>query len=1394
MRKISFQKWSRSLIASSLLVSSIPVHLKNVHAEEDKQQLPKQEALESSKNYNLDLEEKIGETMTTPFMETKKKEEGNYQLTVYNDENFLERKGTWDDVDMHLIEKEKSTIEPKNTKIDVKFDRIISSKDSFMEINDPGSKNAISFQFEGIQTKDGLQKIEKRAAETINNRIIYKNVYPNLDVRHIVMNEEVKEDIILNEPNEEIERFIYQIDTDLDARLDDEGNIIFKDSAENGIEFTMPAPVMSDSSFDSHSGLSKESRDIRYELTKESDGYRLALIPNKTWLEDKGLQYPVYIDPTITNGTAQDAFVTSADPKGNYQKFWSSAQGEYVLRVGKYDSQTGTNYAFMKMKGLTDLKGATIASANLKTYVKWSYHPSTKTGLWLDKVNSSWSDSTINWDNKPTSTNITSTTAAREQWATFNVKKTIQQIADGSINDYGFKLHANGNDQNYWKQITASESAKKSNIVISYSYPQMKGLKAEPYPTAAGSSTGYINLSWAKANEAIGYRLQLFNGKGWRTIYKGTSTSFSTKNKKIWPTTVQFKEKDSLTGGIAFREGDGMELPLDPSPMYRTSSDSNTTSKAYQFRVVADYELGSGEVSTVAKPVLDGIIPENPESPQLEDVQSNDNDPKGWFELEWDETEGATSYDLMIYNGTKYERIPVGNVTNWSSKGKRLFPTEEQLNSSSSEGTFRQKGDGRDFLSDPRSMYSSTGIKHEETTNYFVKLIAKSDKGESLPSPSLKIWFPTKSPSISGRGFAYKDEMSERGYLTAAWNKIEDAAGYLILIDNGVTKQIVQQIASDTTYWSSLDSGLFPSSPTENNFQVEYDGLEFLRDAGKLYSRVAASRNDESSYRVYVQAYRSEDYTQEELTLSRYLGKSDIESEESSTSLDMNDYENEPIEIESSIKKMNAPIVEIIDRGIDEEHDYLSSDLSVSWAEVPRALKYQVMLYNGHDYTYFDVPGDITSWTTMGKKIYPTTEQMANGEFSFRTREDGVELPSSPETLYNKVQKHFNEALVNKDTGYQIKITAILQDGSSVPSDETKLSIPLEEPQVWIENDLIDENGNREIELGWHKAQNTTSELLIFNGRSYETYNMSEETTWNSNQAQIYSEVGGKSSLVDVSAGSALPESLDKIYLANGVLKTEIDALPAYRFIVRTKDSIGRASETEVEINRPWVEDVSEAVDDFGSGTIEDDFSVNTVDGELILGNKLELEQFSGQRAGAAKALVRAITTLLKKEKKVKLSKKRTGKRSLTASIKFDKKNAGGKVAKSEAIRYMSNKNLQLGKKSLDQPVVLTPERFEHIIRRHHTGVWDGSFGKYSQTFFPNGTSYSQITDLISKSVKHPNVKSKLMSQRKKLRVGGRIVGDVEINGAYYRIGFTKHFDGKMHIDQFYPKHQLWRF
>lgn len=1353
------QKWTKTLVASSLLVSSLPLHIKDVKAEE-KSGTKLNGSFESSPAYMLDPEEKVGETINTPFMESEKKGEGDYRLTIYNDEQFLKRDGSWKDVDLRLAETQGRTIEPKNSNIDVRFDDRISPRVPFMSV-EGSDGDAIDFRFEGTQTKEGIQKIEERTADTNDNQIIYKDVHPGVDVRHVVMNEEVKEDIILNQKNMDIEKFIYRIHTKLDVGLDGAGNILFKDPRDGEVKYTMPAPIMSDSSFDAHSGLSRESRDIRYELVKGEDGFTLELIPSKEWLSDEDTKYPVYIDPTLSRGAAQDAFVTSADPKGNYNKFWSSAQGEYVLRVGKYDGQTGTNYAFMKMDGLSDIKGATITSASLKTYVKWSYHPTTKTGIWLDRVNSKWSESSINWENKPTSTNITSTKVARAQWATFNVKDTIQQIADGEMDDYGFKLHANGNDENYWKQLTASESGKKSNVVISYSYPQMKGLKAEPFPTAAGASTGYINLSWGKAKEATNYRLQLFNGKGWRTIYKGAATSFSTKNKKLWPTTNQYKDKDSLTGGIAFREGDGMELPLDPSPMYRASNNSNTNTKAYQFRVVADYELGSSEPSTTAKPVLDGIIPENPETPQLEEIHSNQKDGKGWFELEWDEVEGATSYDLLIYNGEKYERIPVGNETIWSSRGKRVFPTEAQQLSYESGNLFRTARDGTDFLTDPRTLYSLVGPKHSSTTNYFVKIIAKSEKGESLPSNALKIWFPTKVPIPYGKGYRYEGN-ENIGYLNAAWSSIDEAKGYVVSLHNGERKQIVARLDKDDTFWSSRFQGLWPRNITNKSFDLDKLGYELLSSPEKIYELTENSTLDNSLYYVTIQSFREEDTKKEWMDSSRYLGISDPENEEGTTSIEIIEKENGKIETNTSYEKMSAPEVEFVtkDDTYNEEMDgqfedtdtsvTLTSDIHVLWEPVDGALKYQVMFFNGHDYSYFDVPGNQTSWSSENKNIFPTNEQLMNKELSFRTNGDGKPLPRSPRALYERVNDVWNTKQ-NVNVGYQISVIAVQRDGASVPSDVTFAKIPLEEPQVWVEDEIVNDDNTQSIELKWNRAEDTTSEIIISNGKSNETYDVGTATTWKS-----------------------------------GTLRIPVDST----IIIRSKNTEGEFSETVVELDHD--ESTLEEDETQNNRTIADDFYVSADDDAWTVGKPKEV---ATKQVRAVKAIIQIIKSSSKKgNNSIKVKIKKKSNKKVSKTIKPSKANYKNKKPANDAAKdYMSGKSkITIRDGYTTRPMILTSERLGHILLRHDIRYWDGSLGPGNrQTFFPNQTSTQEILRLITKNVRenHIDINRNLFDKVKGFRQFTKF-----IDGNFYRIGIQFNGTKNPEIKQFYPVNQFWRF
>lgn len=809
---------------------------------------------------------------------------GTYNLTMFDDEiQVKNEKKKWEKVNPSLERNADNDLTATATDLKVEFDSTIDSNSPLLEVGETKNEK-VSYVFKGIETAEGIQPIQPAQATVNENEILHPNILPNVDLRHIVLNKEVKEDIILKQAVPGLKSFVYEIKTPLEATLDKKGHIDFKDK-DGDLIYSMPVPMMSDGKQDSKSGLSSESYDIDYELESTKTGYQLKLTPDVKWLSSEDRVYPIYIDPSIAKDASLDTFVSSASPTSNYNKYWNSALGEYVLRVGKYDSATGTNYAFVKMPALSDLKGAEISAASLKTYVKWNYYAGTKTGLWVDRVNANWSETGVTWDTKPSSTNITSTTVARDQWATFNVLSAIKTIADGSRTDYGFKFHTNGNGQTYWKQLTASENTKnKTNLNVTYSYPQMGSLKTNAFPSGAGATTGYIELSWPAAKNASNYRLQLYNGKGWRTIYTGTDLSYSTKGKRFWPTPSQYGTKDSLTGGVAYRNGDGMELPFDPTPMYNYYNDVKTTSKAYQFRIVADYPLGTSTPSTVVKPTLEGIIPDQPATPTVT-AFSNETDSKGYFDLEWEGVEGATSYDIELYNGNNYERFPVGDVTSWSSKGKRIFPTEAQAAELTLGQTnvFRKSGDGRDFLTDPRSLYRKTGTKNVNTTYYYAKVIAKSSKGESIASPFRRIHFPVKSVKAETTG--YEDNRSQdSGFLFSRWNSTPEAAGYIVTVSNGKEEQIVAQKSANELSWTSRDQKIWPLTGQGYTLKTDGSGRELPLDPSATYDLSGGDVPDKQAYYVRVRPYRSIDSAVPDIyNFSRYLGLSKLNDADIST-------------------------------------------------------------------------------------------------------------------------------------------------------------------------------------------------------------------------------------------------------------------------------------------------------------------------------------------------------------------------------------------------------------------------------------------------------------------------------------------------------------------------------
>ncbi|MGD6796281.1 DNRLRE domain-containing protein [Metabacillus indicus] len=362
-----------------------------------------------------------------------------------------------------------------------------------------------------------------------------------------------------------------------------------------------------------------------------------------------------------------------------------------------------------------------IENAKLNVFVTHHYFAENPNGLWLDRVNNSWDAKTLTWNNKPTSTNISKVEVGRNQWASFDVTSTISSWASGSLLNFGFKLHTNGNGKGYWKKITSSMNAsEKPYLSVTYTIPKPKIPSGKVY--AYGDGTGYINLNWEQVVGATEYKVWIYNGKDYESFNVGKATSWTTKDKGIWPS----------EGGRfdLHQDGGGMELPTDPSQVYRDSGGTYPTNKNYWFKVSAILPQGESTLSDPYTPTIPNLS--LPKAPIGNSFSYGDN--TGYVELEWENVIGATGYKVWIFNGLAYEPIDVKNVTSWSSFDKRLWPTQEDI----LQGRYRMRleGTGEELSVNPSLAYSNAGTKYATNQNYWFRISAYNQHGETLFSSS----------------------------------------------------------------------------------------------------------------------------------------------------------------------------------------------------------------------------------------------------------------------------------------------------------------------------------------------------------------------------------------------------------------------------------------------------------------------------------------------------------------------------------------------------------------------------------------------------------------------------------------------------------------------------------
>lgn len=216
----------------------------------------------------------------------------------------------------------------------------------------------------------------------LDNKVIYNEILPNIDLEYLVLPTKVKENIILKNNNFNKISFLIKTnlkllvnDNKVDAKVDDK------------IIFTFEPLFMIDNS-------KNFNHNVHYSLTQNELGYQLDLILDEEWL-NRAL-YPVIIDPIITN-TTQEGNVYDTYISNNTDS--SKNQYEYIKAgVQKYNGEYITHRSLIKF----DLPTIGTGSQVIKAYLNLVSYPVAPAGVvWtivdVHRVTKDWSEDNAKW-------------------------------------------------------------------------------------------------------------------------------------------------------------------------------------------------------------------------------------------------------------------------------------------------------------------------------------------------------------------------------------------------------------------------------------------------------------------------------------------------------------------------------------------------------------------------------------------------------------------------------------------------------------------------------------------------------------------------------------------------------------------------------------------------------------------------------------------------------------------------------------------------------------------------------------------------------------------------------------------------------------------------------------
>ena len=305
----------------------------------------------------------------------------------------------------------------------------------------------------GIKIQQGNYEIELIPAEgdyshsvAKENAILYNQVYDGIDVQYTVLDDSVKEDIILRKQTEQTS-FAYKLNIPgLKAELKD--NQVYLYPEEKGIEdaeYILEAPSMEDAA---------GAISFRIALNlEEKDGKQiLTVLPDTEWLQSEEREYPVRIDPsTISIDRSQFSLigVEQGSPNttvgDNNYPYVGYDDGIKSGNLADYGTAHMICRTFVKVNADFSVipKDSKIDNATFSVSQRTNFsNGASQFGLY--RVDEPWSID-ITWKTQPynhTFIDVQNAKTQRNEYINYNVKDLINDWVQGTYANNGMVLKA----------------------------------------------------------------------------------------------------------------------------------------------------------------------------------------------------------------------------------------------------------------------------------------------------------------------------------------------------------------------------------------------------------------------------------------------------------------------------------------------------------------------------------------------------------------------------------------------------------------------------------------------------------------------------------------------------------------------------------------------------------------------------------------------------------------------------------------------------------------------------------------------------------------------------------------------------------------------------------------